>query len=709
MFNRLGDAFLGVFLIICCRSNRTTQIQTIASIFFQTVAVASHLATAYFLSNAIKELYRGSETTDNISLDEEVISYLVYAGAALLLSSVFESSSKLLTSSIKTQYAAVINRKLLTKFSELDLDYTVTMPLGVFVRQLQLVYQNQDAVSVWLDEIYPTLITLTAASASLLAIDWQTGLIFFGISSLGSTFSLLGVKSTTAIYQDQERRALGVFGRAIGRIQDHENIRLFARVERELAAGISEVDDFSFGYGRLLRVPELNSFAIAVWGTVASAGMGVFSARQAYNKDLPLNYFVMILIYLSQLNKIFDRANRGANRLLACQAAMEVVDQFLKMPQRVPPIVPRPFMISDDTSSVTFKHVVFSYGSERVLNDVSFSIPHGTQAAIVGLSGAGKSTVARLLLRSYVPDSGIIEIAETDINNIRTEALCQVVGLVGQNPRFANGSLATILREAKPDATDAELIAVLNKASLSDFATPEALTKSTGEGGLKLSGGQKQRLAIARVLLRKPYLAVLDEATSALDMETATEVLSTIAREMVDITTIIITHNVLSIRNSDWIIVLDEGRVAQQNTFSELMKDKEGRFYNLVRKYCEFNEIDVATIKPSKTRSARTKALVPTGGAAPAAGGAGAGAGVGAEAEGSTMAPFPIFVGGSGDDALTAGAANSAAAPLLTAADRVEPIMPIFRAGSGLFGGKRMYKDIPIIVDGAALTFSFRP
>lgn len=396
-----------------------------------------------------------------------------------------------------------------------------------------------------------------------------------------------------------------VYGKVIGRIQDHQNIRLFGRVENEIQSGISDLKQYGTGFSKLSQLPEHNGLVQGLWGVCVFAAMLSLIAARKDNTKLSVNYFPMILIYLVQISRLFDKTSRATSNLIIAEAGMSAINEFMLTPMNNPDIIeePRSFRISDTTSSINFRAVVFRYDEEVILNGVSFSIRPGSKTAIVGLSGTGKSTIAKLLLRSYAPESGTVEIGDYNINGIRTQSLCQVVGLVPQHPRFPNGSLATILREAKIDATDAELFAILRKVHLSDFATAEQLIRVVGEGGFKLSGGQMQRLAIARALLKEPYVLIFDEATSALDMDTAMDVTAAMDRETMGITSIIITHNILSIRNADHIIVLDEGRVVQQGTFNQLLSEQTGRFYRLLWNYFRLNGMDIESISPSETRN----------------------------------------------------------------------------------------------------------
>lgn len=586
------------------RSGRKTQIKASMAIFFQTLTVSCNLALMYLLGKSIENVVEGS-SNNQVHIGNREAEYLIYSGMVLVGSIVSNGSSRLLTSSVKSEYAVEVNSRLIKKYSELDLDYTLTRPLGVFVRMIQHVYATQEAVPLLIDEMYPSVVELLLANTALLVIDWQLGLVLSGALAVSGMIVFLGTKSVKDLYEAQENDGFAVYGKVIGRIQDHQNIRLFGRVENEIQSGVSDLKQYGTGFSKLSQLPEYNGLVQGLWGVCVFAAMlSLIAARKDHTK-LSVNYFPMILIYLVQISRLFDKASRATSNLIIAEAGMSAINDFMLTPMNNPDalVEPRSFKISDTTSSINFRNVVFRYDAEIILNNVTFSIQPGSKAAIVGLSGTGKSTIAKLLLRSYAPETGTVEIGGYDINGIRTESLCKVVGLVPQHPRFPNGSLANILREAKDDATDAELFTILQKVSLTEFATTEQLLRVPGEGGFKLSGGQMQRLAIARALLKEPYILIFDEATSALDMDTAMDVTAAMDRETMGITSIIITHNILSIRNADKIIVLDQGRVVQEGTFNQLLSEQSGRFYRLLWNYFRLNGMDIESISPSEVRN----------------------------------------------------------------------------------------------------------
>jgi ATP-binding cassette subfamily B protein len=236
---------------------------------------------------------------------------------------------------------------------------------------------------------------------------------------------------------------------------------------------------------------------------------------------------------------------------------------------------------------VRFENVEFRYDdrSGPVLDGIDITVPAGSSLAVVGPTGAGKSTLGHLVPRLYDVTGGRVTLDGTDVRDLDFDTLARAVGVVSQETYLFHASVAENLRFAKPDATDAELEAAARAAQIHDHITalPDGYDTVVGERGHRFSGGEKQRLAIARTILRDPPVLVLDEATSALDTRTEAAVQEAIDALSADRTTITIAHRLSTVRTADRIVVLDSGRLAEQGTHEELL-ERNGRYAALVRK-----------------------------------------------------------------------------------------------------------------------------
>ena len=238
---------------------------------------------------------------------------------------------------------------------------------------------------------------------------------------------------------------------------------------------------------------------------------------------------------------------------------------------------------------ICFNHITFSYENNPVpvIRDFSLEIGRGQFVAIVGSTGSGKSTLANLLARFYDPQEGSITIDGVDIRDMSNTDLRKIIGIVSQDNFLFNESVAFNIGYSRPDATRDEIVAAAKRAYADDFITdsPEGYDRPAGERGCLLSGGQKQRIAIARAILKNPPVLILDEATSALDTKTEQQVQKALNELMQSRTVLAIAHRLSTVVNADKIVLLDEGRIAEQGTHQEL--------YNLNGKYRQLYDLQL--------------------------------------------------------------------------------------------------------------------
>ncbi|MGW2711605.1 ABC transporter ATP-binding protein [Streptomyces sp. NPDC004457] len=247
----------------------------------------------------------------------------------------------------------------------------------------------------------------------------------------------------------------------------------------------------------------------------------------------------------------------------------------------------RPVRLEQIKGEVRFEDVEFRYDDKGgpVLDGVDVTVPAGSSLAVVGPTGAGKSTLGYLVPRLYDVTGGRVTLDGVDVRDLDFDTLARAVGVVSQETYLFHASVADNLRFAKPDASDEELHAAARAAQIHDHiaALPDGYDTVVGERGHRFSGGEKQRLAIARTILRDPPVLILDEATSALDTRTEAAVQEAIDALSADRTTITIAHRLSTIRDADQIVVLDSGRVAERGTHEDLL-ERDGRYAALVRR-----------------------------------------------------------------------------------------------------------------------------
>ncbi len=271
-------------------------------------------------------------------------------------------------------------------------------------------------------------------------------------------------------------------------------------------------------------------------------------------------------------------------QIVSALAVFERIFEYLDMPtEQYDP--PDAIVLTQLRGDVRFDRVTFGYDAHRtVLHDVSFHIEPGQVAAFVGASGAGKSTITQLVPRFYDPREGAVLIDGHDVRAVTLESLRRDIGIVTQETYLFHDTIASNLRYAKPDATDAELIAAARAANIHEFiaSLSEGYSTVVGERGHKLSGGERQRLAIARVLLKNPRILILDEATSALDSHNETAIQEALDQVMRGRTSLVIAHRLSTIVNADVIFVMADGRIVEYGAHTELLA-RNGAYANLYR------------------------------------------------------------------------------------------------------------------------------
>lgn len=278
-----------------------------------------------------------------------------------------------------------------------------------------------------------------------------------------------------------------------------------------------------------------------------------------------VNYMTQLLFSLTMLSRATDHALR----------AKTSADRIARVLGRKPSLENGSLDASRMESGIEFDNVTFSYSgaSKPSIDCASFSIRPGEKVGIIGQTGSGKSTLISLIARFYDPDSGTVSIDGTDIRKYSSESLMRRVAIVSQKAVLFSGTIRDNLAWGNRDASDEEIRRAAEIAQIGSFieSLPDGYGTMLGQGGVNLSGGQKQRMSIARSILRKPSVLILDDATSALDASTEKKVLEGIIEESRDITLVIVSQRISTVRNMERVIVLDKGRIAAEGRHDELL------------------------------------------------------------------------------------------------------------------------------------------
>lgn len=313
---------------------------------------------------------------------------------------------------------------------------------------------------------------------------------------------------------------------------------------------------------------------IVVWFGGQAALGGELLVEDLVAFVLYLNIFYQPITLLAQMNEHLHMAMAGSERI--CEI-LDIEPDVTDKPDGIDP--------GRLGGQITFEHVSFDYDEGiSTLLDINFSVQPGQTLALVGPTGAGKSTISGLVPRFYDVQQGVVYVDDMDVRDIKLAALRRNISMVLQDVFLFNSTVRDNIRYSRPDATDDEVVAAAKAANAHEFILEltDGYETEIGERGVKLSGGQKQRLAIARALLKNAPILILDEATSAVDSETEAEIQEALQRLMQGKTSIVIAHRLSTIRKANLIAVIDHGEIVEIGSHHELMQ-LEGTYYRLYR------------------------------------------------------------------------------------------------------------------------------
>jgi ATP-binding cassette subfamily B protein len=455
-------------------------------------------------------------------------------------------------------------------------------------RLMKVMLQGTDALwQLWLAffrEHFAAFVSVLVLMPLSLFINWRLGLLLVILCVVFATLTSLVVGKTHALQTSVEEHYSALAERASDTLGNVALVQSFARVEAEVQ-GLRNLTT------QLLaaQMPVLSWWALVAVATRASTTLTILAiflvGTWLHLQGLAsigemvtfVNFAALLITRLEQVVSFVNAVFMQAPRLR----------EFFEVLDSVPSVRDRPDAVDPGRvrGLVDFENVSFSYDGKRAaVADLAFTALPGETIALVGATGAGKSTAIALLHRAFDPQSGAIKIDGMDVRGMKLTGLRRNIGVVFQEALVLNRSIADNLRVGRPDATEAEMREAAARAQALEFIerNPEGFDARVGERGRSLSGGERQRLSIARALLKDPPILILDEATSALDAATEVKVQAALDEVMRNRTTFVIAHRLATVRNATRILVFDQGRIVESGAFDELVK-RGGLFAQLAR------------------------------------------------------------------------------------------------------------------------------
>jgi len=494
---------------------------------------------------------------------------LIALGAALL--SYFQI---FITSSVGYETVYALRRELFAHLQRLSLSFHNRARSGDLLTRIAGDTNTlKDLFADSLLKFSAQFLTIVGMFAVMIAVNWQVGLIALGTMPF-LCFSLFHLyRRTKASVKTQKKQESLVASRMSEVLSAIPLVQAFAREDLEVErfdAATADTLRESIRVARLEAAATRSSELITALGTAAAV---LFGALQVLRGRMLPGELVLVVSYLTNVYKPIKTLAKLSTDFSKAMASADRISDVLEIE---PEIQDRPDAIEVEhlKGEIVFRDVSFDYGDGKdVLRQVSFGVSPGQRLALVGVSGAGKSTVVSLILRLYEPLEGTILIDGVDIRRYRRESLRRQIGLVLQESILFGATIRENIAYGRPDATLAEIEAAARAANADDFIREldDGYDTLIGERGATLSGGQRQRIAIARALIRAAPILILDEPMTGLDVESEDKVRQALNRLMAGRTCVMITHDLQSIADADQVLLLEEGRIIGRGTHAELV------------------------------------------------------------------------------------------------------------------------------------------
>ena len=478
---------------------------------------------------------------------------------------------------------------VLTSYFEHILQLPLTFHSGTHSGRLMKVMINgTDALwHLWLSffrEHFAAIMSVIVLLPLSLYLNWRLAILLFVLCVVFTVLTTLVVRKTYGMQSEVEEHYSNLSARASDALGNVALVKSFVRIDaevqglRSVAGQLLSVQMPVLGWWALVTVITRASTTITVLA-IFTLGIALHQAGLSSVGEIVMfvSFATMLIQKLEQVVSFINNVFMEAPRLA----------EFFTVLDAVPAVRDRPDAIDVGRLSglVEFNDVSFSYDGKRpAVEDLTFTALPGQTIALVGPTGAGKSTAIALLHRAFDPQSGFIKIDGMDVRGLKLAALRRNIGVVFQEALLFNRSIRENLLVGKPDATDEELRSAAARAQALDFIdrAEQGFDTNAGERGRMLSGGERQRLSIARALLKDPPILILDEATSALDAVTEAKLNAALDEVMKDRTTFVIAHRLSTIRKATRILVFENGRVIESGTFDELVA-QGGHFAELAK------------------------------------------------------------------------------------------------------------------------------
>ena len=548
------------------------------------LAKIASVSTPLVLGGAVNSLTELSSGINLLMLAP--VALIIAYGAARIISFTFVAVRDALFSKVSQHSIRQISLNMFRHLHNLSLQFHLNRQTGALAKYIDRGTKGIDFLLRYvLFNVVPTFFEIFLVSGILFYLygPWYAVVTLTTIS----LYSYLTFQITE--WRNEFRKRMNqadndVSTKMIDSLLNFETVKYFNNEKYEFDRLDKSLQDYELAANQSRHSLSLLNIAQTFIIMLGITIMLVMSAYGIKSGDIDIGGFVVINAYMLQLyqplnflGSVYREIRQALTDMENMFSLLEVStvskDNLEDMPQ-------------SNNADIRFDKVSFDYDVRRtIIKDISFTVPNGKKVAIVGPTGAGKSTISRLLFKFYDPKAGGIYINNINISKISQESLRQIIGVVPQDTVLFNDTIYYNIAYGNTKATKEEIVNAAQNADIHDFIStlPDGYETIVGERGLKLSGGEKQRVAIARTILKNPKIFFFDEATSALDSSTEKEIQQNLENVSKNKTTLIIAHRLSTAANADNIIVLDKGAIIEQGTHESLLLEK-GKYFEMWEK-----------------------------------------------------------------------------------------------------------------------------
>ncbi|MDB2439483.1 ABC transporter ATP-binding protein/permease [Hellea sp.] len=558
------------------------KIRTLLAMIFTIAGQFVVVLAPFFLGRAIDEM---NLQIKDIGLGNAIgmgIILLILAYGGFRLFSVMLSEGREYVFAPVAQYAKrAVATSTFAHLHKLSLRYHLEKRTGGLSRTIERGIRSIDFLFRFLlFNIGPTLLQLAIAGAAFwIAYSWEFALIAVAVVITYIWFTVTTTEWRLKFRRDMNKKDTEANAKAIDSLLNYETVKYFNAEKFET----DRYDGAMEGYQKAAILSRTSLAAVNVGQSflmnLGLVALVILAGQRVVGGAMTTGDIFAITMVMMQVYRPLNILGFAYREIKQALTDMEKMFALLDIK---PEVQDRQGAIDirGVKGAIKFENVSFRYDADRsILNNISFDIQPGQTVAVVGPTGAGKSTLSRILFRFYDIEGGSVTVDGQSLSDVTQDSLRKSIGIVPQDTVLFNDTIGYNIAYAKPDATQDEIEAAAGAAQIHDFIAglPKGYKTMVGERGLKLSGGEKQRVAIARTLLKNPAILILDEATSALDSVTERDIQTALDNAAKNRTTLVIAHRLSTIVNADKIIVMEEGQIAEQGTHEALLK-KQGLY-----------------------------------------------------------------------------------------------------------------------------------